>query len=448
MKWLKRILLALVLLLVIAAVLPFLISLNDYLPQIEKIASDRLKEPVTIDSIRLSVLPLPHVMLSGITVGKNQDIKLDRVRVTPDIYSLFQTTRVIKRIEIDTLILTQQAISNIQAWISAGNADNAAQVRLESIHLNNVRVNLGKASLGPFEARVNLNSKGEPLDATITAQDGQLKVFIKSDGSTYQLEVSAKSWTLPLGPALVFDELLVRGVATLSEVNLSAVNARLYGGMVGGKATLNWQKGWRINGNFDINQVELQKIVPMLSSKARISGKLSAKPLFSASATSAGQLMKALRLKTAFNVQHGVLHGVDIQKAATHLGKQGAVGGETRFDNLSGYLVREGGSHRFTQLKIASGALAVDGQVNVSPKKELSGRINAQVKVMGASAGVPLNVAGTVAAPLLYPTAGIMTGAAIGTVLLGPGVGTSVGAKVGVWVEGLFGKKEENKAKK
>ena len=243
----------------------------------------------------------------------------------------------------------------------------------------------------------------------------------------------------------MFDELLVKGVATLGEVNLSVVNARLYGGASNGRATLSWGKGWRLNGDFDINRVELQQIVPMLSSKARISGKLSAKPLFSASAASADQLMKALRLKTAFNIQHGVLHGVDIQKAATHLSKQGATGGETRFDNLSGYLVREGGSHRFTQLKIASGALAVDGQVNISPKKELSGRINAQVKVMGGSAGVPLNVAGTVAAPLLYPTAGTMTGAALGTVLLGPGVGTSVGAKVGIWVEGLFDKREKPK---
>ncbi len=89
--------------------------------------------------------------------------------------------------------------------------------------------------------------------------------------------------------------------------------------------------------------------------------------------------------------------------------------------------------------------MAVDGNVNVSPKKELSGRINAQVKAVGTSANVPLNVAGTVDAPLLYPTGGTMAGAAVGTVILGPGFGTSVGAKVGGWAEGLFGKKEKKK---
>lgn len=185
MKWLKGILIAL--LLVTAAALPFLITLNDYLPQIEKVASDRLKEPVTIESVRLSVLPSPHIMFSGITVGNGRDIRLDRVRVTPDIYSLFQTARVIKRIEIDTLILTREGISKIPGWINADKADHVAQVRLESLHLNNVRINSGKASFGPLDARVNFNSGGEPQDASVIARDGRIKVFIKSDGGSYQL---------------------------------------------------------------------------------------------------------------------------------------------------------------------------------------------------------------------------------------------------------------------
>ena len=86
--------------------------------------------------------------------------------------------------------------------------------------------------------------------------------------------------------------------------------------------------------------------------------------------------------------------------------------------------------------------------MSISPKKELSGRINAQVKAVGASANVPLNVGGTVDGPLLYPTGGTMAGAAVGTVMLGPGFGTSVGAKVGGWAEGLFGKKDEKKPQK
>ena len=237
-------------------------------------------------------------------------------------------------------------------------------------------------------------------------------------------------------------------MATLNDANLGEVRARLYGGTAIGKAAISWQKGLQLNGNLDVSQLELQQVASLLSPGIHVSGKLSAKPVFSAEAASADGLMNALRLETPFNVQNGALHGVDIQKAATSLIKQGATGGETRFEQLSGHLVMEHGGYRLTQVKITSGALAADGDVSISPKKELSGRINAQVKAAGARANVPLNVGGTVGAPLLYPTAGTIAGAAAGTAILGPGFGTTAGAKVGGWAEGLFHKKDENQPKK
>ncbi|CAG0123817.1 hypothetical protein RHDC2_00172 [Rhodocyclaceae bacterium] len=450
MKWLKRILVALAVLLVIVVALPFFIPLNKYIPQIEKEASAQFKEPVSIRSIRLTVLPLPHVTVDGITLGATDDIKLGKVLVTPDVFSLLQPTRVIKSIEIDSLALTQKGIDKILALAKPDAAklpQQPPQVRVERVRFNNVRINFGKTIFGPFDARASINSTGEAEEASISTQDGKLRVIIKSDESKYLIDASAKAWTLPAGPALVFDELAIKGVVTSSDANLGDIRAKLYGGTAIGKTTISWKKGLKLSGNLDIKQVEMKKIASMLSPGTHVSGKLSAKPVFSASATSADQLRNALRLETLFNVQDGVIHGVDIQKAATSPIKQGTTGGETRFEHLSGRLVMEHNGYRFTHLKISSGVLAVDGSVNVSPKKELSGRINAQVTVLRASANVPLNVAGTVAAPLLYPTGGTMAGAAVGTAILGPGFGTSVGAKIGGWAEGLFGKKEDKKPK-
>lgn len=451
MKWLKRILIALAVLLVIAAALPFFISLDDYIPRIEEAVSARLKEPVSIRSIRFAALPLPHVTVDGITVGKTEDIRLGKVTVTPDLFSLLQSTRVIRNIEIDSLILTGAAIDKILAWVKSNAPEStqpAPRVRVESIRVDNAVVRLDKKDFGPFDARVRLDSKNEPEDASIATQDGKLKALIKPDGAKYLIDASAKSWTLPAGPALLFDELIIKGVATQNDATLGDVRAKLYGGTVVGKTSISWQKGLQLGGSLDINGLELQQVAAMLSPGTHVSGRLTAKPVFSASAASADQLVKALRLETPFNVQNGTLHGVDIQKAATSLIKQGTSGGETRFEHLSGHLVVERGSHHFTQLRIASGALAADGKVSVSPKKELSGRINAQVKAVGTSANVPLNVGGTVGAPLLYPTGASVAGAAVGTVILGPGLGTSVGAKVGGWAAGLFDKKEEKKPNK
>jgi uncharacterized protein involved in outer membrane biogenesis len=450
MKWLKRMGLVLGVVILILAVVPFFITFNDYIPQIEKEVSARLKEPVTISSVRAAALPLPHLTVDGITVGKTGDIKVGKVTVTPDLWSLLGSTKVIKSIEIKSLVLTHKAIDKIRVWTKSdakpGTPRPPAPVRVESIRLDDAVVKLDKASFGPFDARVRLNSKGEPEDASITTQDGKLKAVIKPDKSNYLIDATAKSWKLPAGPAILFDELIIKGVATLNDASFSQVSARLYGGTVNGKAGVGWQKGLQLKGNLEINQVELKSLVPVLAPGKNMSGKLNARPVFSADAADPAQLMDAMRLETPFNVQNGVLHGVDIQKAATNLIKQGSGGGETRFDQLSGHLNMERGGYRFTQLKIASGAMAADGNVSVSPKKELSGRINAEIKAAKlASASVPLNVSGTVDSPMLLPTGASMAGAAVGTAILGPGLGTSVGAKLGNWAEGLFGKKEEKK---
>lgn len=447
MRWLKRFAIVIGVLLVILAALPFFISLDDYIPQIEKEVSAKLKEPVKIGSLRAAALPLPHVVINDITVGKNGDIRVGKVTVTPDLLSLLGPVKVIRSLAIDSLVLTQKAVDKIPAWTKpeSGKPPSQPQVVVQSIRLDNALVRLDKVSFGPFDARLRLNSKGEPEDASVTTRDGKLKALIKPDKSNYLIDVSAKSWKLPAGPAILFDELTIKGVATLNEANLGQVKARLYGGTVNGKASVGWRKGLQLKGNFDVSQVELKPLVPLLAPGKQMSGKFSAKPVFSANAPAAGQLMNALRLETPFNVQNGVLYGVDIEKAASSLIKRDS-SGETHFEQLSGHLAMEHGTQRFTELKIASGSLAASGNVSISPKKELSGRINAEVSAAKlASASVPLNVSGTLDSPMLLPTGAMVGGAAVGTAILGPGLGTSVGAKVGGWADSLFGTKDEKK---
>jgi len=457
MKWLKWPALILGALVAMLAVVPLFISLDDFIPTIEKEVSARLKEPVKIGSLRVSGLPLPHVTISGVTVGKTEDIKVGKVSVTPDLWSLLGATKVIRSVEISELVLTQKAIDKIPAWTKGDSKASAPSgspaagppaVRVSSIRLDDAVLKLQKISFGPFDARLDLTSDGSPESASIVTRDGRLKALIKPDKAGYLIDVSAKDWKPPLGPAIHFDELVIKGAATLKDANLGEVRAKLYGGALTGKLTAGWERGIQLKGNAEVSQVEIKSLLLALGRPATLSGRLTAKPVtFTANAPAADQLMSGLRLETPFDVQNGVLNGVDIKKAATSLiSRDGGKGGETRFDQLSGHLALDRGTRRLTQLNIVSGSLSADGNVTVSPRDELSGKVNANVKAASvASASVPLNVSGTVDSPLLLPTGGTVAGAAAGTAILGPGFGTSVGAKVGQWTEGLFGKKEEKK---
>ena len=446
MKWVRRISVGLAALVVVLLVLPFFIALDDYIPRIEKEASSRLGEPVSIGSLKLALMPLPHLTVTGISVGKAEDVKVGKVTVAPDLTSLMSPAKVIRSIEIDGVVLTQRALDKIPVWSKSDpqGGRQPPQIRVESIRLRDALIRFERANFGPFDATAKLNHSGEPETLSIVARDGKLKLEIKPEKSSYRIEALAKGWQPPLGPRIMFDELGIRGVATLHHAELSEVRARLYGGTVAGSATVAWKKGLQIKGRAAVQQVEIRQLLVALGRPASMSGRLNASPVFSAGAASAAQLAGALRLETPFDVRNGVLHGVDISKAATSfIGKEGTKGGETRFDQLSGHLAVDRGTRRLTRILISSGALAADGNVTVSPQEQLSGRINANLKVAGVSTGVPLNVSGTTQSPMVFPTGGTVAGAAAGTALLGPGLGTTTGAKVGGWVEGLFGGRDE-----
>lgn len=448
MKWFKRLFLVFAVLVALLAVVPLFVSLDDYRPRVEQLLSEKLKEPVSIKRLRLAGLPLPHVVVDGIDIGKS-DLKVGRIAVTPDLLSLLSDTKVIRSIDIEGLVLTQKAIDRIPVWTRADPKAKPAEftVQVRSIRLDDATLKLQKGGFGPFDARIALAAGGVPEHADISTRDGKFKASIKPAGDKFNIAVDAKGWRPPAGPPILFDELQVKGVATLNDANLSDIRARLYGGSVSGTSTVGWQKGLQVKGAYQVSGVELRELVPLFSPKTRISGRLTAKPVFSGSAPGAEQLKNALKLETPFDVRDGVLYGVDIQKAATSLITRDS-SGDTRFETLSGHYAMDRGTQRITNLKVASGSLAADGNVTIAPDKALSGRINAQVKAGGVAAvAVPLNVSGTLDSPMALPTGASLAGAAVGTAILGP-AGSTVGAKVGNWAEGLFGGGDKKDAKK
>jgi uncharacterized protein involved in outer membrane biogenesis len=315
------------------------------------------------------------------------------------------------------------------------------KVLVQAISLKNTTLKLQRTSFGPFDALVTIDANGTPKRADITARDGKFKAALTPAGDKFNVEVNARDWRLPAGPPILFESLQVTGVATPNDVDFSNIQAKLYGGSITGKMALAWQKGLQLKGNFAVSDVELRDLVPLFTPKSRLSGRLTAKPVFSANAPKPEQLANVMKLETPFDIRNGVLQGVDIQEAAVNPSRRGG-GGETRFDTLSGHFAQDRGTQRVTGLKVASGSLAADGNLTIAPDKSLSGRVNARVNVVGqAGVSVPLNISGMLGSPMALPAVGAMAGAGISA-------GASVGAKVGNWASGLFSGDSKDAKKK
>ena len=447
MKQFKRIVIGLAVVAGLLALIPVFVSLDDYRVEIEKEVSTRLKEPVAIKSLRVSLLPLPHATIDSVTVGNKGDIRIGFIKIIPDIWSLAGTTKVVRSLEIGDVSLTQTGMEKAVLVLQSGErktvAPEPSPVRLRHVQISNAVIQLEKLAIGPLDATIELAESGLPVEASVATRDGKLKGTLKPDKSKWTIAISGKAWKLPAGPAMTFDELKINATVSEQGAQLHQIDSRLYGGAVAGNATVGWVRGIQIRGGLEIKNVDIQSLLAAAGGKSALSGRLNASSRISGNAAKAVQLANVLRVEGPFSVQNGVLQGVDIQKAATNLLTKES-GGQTHFDQLSGYLVAQSGAQQVTQLQVSSGVLAANGNVSVSARKELSGRLNAQVKVgRVAAAEVPLNVSGTVDSPVVLPTGATVAGAAVGTAILGPGVGTSVGAKIGGWAESLFGRKSE-----
>lgn len=444
MKWVKRLGIGLALLLAVLAALPFVISVDDYRPRIEREISLRLKEPVSIARLRAFMLPSPHVTADGITIGKTGDVKVAKLIIAPDVWSLMGDTKVIRHVELSGVRLTQDGIDKLAVLgkTDASAPSRPAAVRVSRVKVDDATVLYGKSAFGPFDATISLNEHSAPEQIAVATQDGKFIANVKPEGSRYVIEMSAKAWRLPVGPPVLFDELTIKGIATVADFRTTSASARLLGGAVSGNATLSWGKGVQLRGNFDVNQLDVAAAAALFSASTRISGRLNAKPVISANTATFGHLAAALRVETPFQIHSGVLRGVDIRKAASSLLTKDS-SGETRFDQLSGFLVAERGTQRFSNLRVASGAFSADGNVTIGADRSLTGRLNAQLGTGSVTAAVvPLNVSGTLDSPIVLPTGAAVAGAAVGTAILGP-AGTAVGAKIGNWAEGLFGRKDQ-----
>lgn len=438
-KWKRRAIIAGSILAIIIFI-PFLIPMSAYIGQAEQSATDALGVPVTIDSLRIALLPSPRLNIDGLVIGKDEEISAERVAVVPAITSLFSDVKVLSSIQVKKPVIKKAALEILSALSKKPSAEPTV------VHINQVVVKDAKfewpgMTLPEFNAEIALIAN-KPESALIESLDGKLKMQLTPQDKLQTITLSADKWTVPVGPPLLIDKLKADMVLYDNRLEISQLDAALYKGRVNGKAILNWDKDWRLTGKIKVDDLSVREPVSLMSKSTNVSGRLFGNGGFNASAKEPAKLADHLNADFRFKVADGVLYGLDLARAATMLLSQGQKGGETKFDELSGLLNVAGKQYKFSDLKVTSGLMTASGDVKISPTKELDGVVDVEVKRSVSMAAIPLQISGTLDNPTVFPTKAAMAGAVAGTAILGPGVGTSLGVKAGSAMsklKGLFG---------
>ena len=103
----------------------------------------------------------------------------------------------------------------------------------------------------------------------------------------------------------------------------------------------------------------------------------------------------------------------------------------TAFDVASSDIKILGSEIGLTNMDIKSSVLAADGQLKIAENASLSGELRVGGNESSGVTRVPIDISGTLSEPRLRAPKSSLVGGAVGSVILGPGLGTAVGVKLG-----------------
>lgn len=464
-KWL--ILLSVVLCLVWFA--PMLIPGQLFKDTLEKYVTDFTGQPCHVAAVKFGLLPRMSVGVDDVVLGEHEDLTIKSIRVLPQVFSWLRGERAIEAIEFEAVHLKPSAIPAIKALVSRQSEKVPASpsVRVARIELRGFT--LEGSALPPVNIDVQLSALNAPEHISVSTLDGNLTledtpVMGASDegglgdsvrgGQTNAIQhvitITGKDWDVssmtPKVHALVVQSL--HGAMTYQgdQLHIAQMTAKVFGGEFSLHGDVLVMPMPSISLQFKSQQIAIEQALRAFALPTRLSGLLVADGNVSAKAGDWASLLSHGTINAQFEIQHGQLQGVDLSKAATLFVKTRAQGGETQFDRLSGNLhaisSAKGMQYGLSDLRVESGLLQADGQLHVSNVKALDGTLNVALKNSVNMVAVPLAIGGTVSEPSVMPTKAAMAGAAVGTAVLGPGVGTSVGIKASSMldkVKGLFG---------
>lgn len=243
---------------------------------------------------------------------------------------------------------------------------------------------------------------------TLRSADGAVTLSAAAGDEGVRFQFDASPWRATLGPEVAWGEAHATGRVAANLVEISDFLLAGYFGSVKGSVYAAADREWVVTGaalgaNLDLEAMLKQaRGAERAGTDARpaaMSGTASLELLLSGRGSTLVEAMNATVASGPFRVRWGSLQGINLGYAATRPGTQSGAGGVTRFTELGGWIVLGPKGVSFQDLEGRAGALAVRGQILMSPDRRLSGALRVDLGGSRVQAPLKLRVGGTVLAP-------------------------------------------------
>ena len=371
-------------LIVAVAALPFVpLESGPY----EKAAQAWLGVPVKIGTVNLTLLPIPQLKFEKVVIGKEHPMRAAVIKAAPVLTSLLEDAISLKSLELENVIFPREFLP-----VLLQDKGGRRSLGVQRVSAKGLKLDIPELNLPALEVSASLSSDGALQSVAFSNAERRLSVKLQPQGGRAGIEISADSFPLPTGADLALSEFFAKGTVTRGELALSEAEARAFGGRVLGNARIRWSSGWSMEGEFVVRQMEAGKIAaPLLAG-----GTLEGKGVYSMKGLLPERMILNAQLEGNFTIQKGSITNVDMTRL---LQGSGSGGGTTLFSEMSGGVSADANRLLVRQIRMAAGLLNGTGQVEMDPQKNLSGRMQIELRAQSVQARATLTVTGTLQNP-------------------------------------------------
>ncbi len=360
--------------LIVAVALPYVYPMDEYIAPLEQRLSVLMKQPVRIGGMSAASIP-PTLKLQNVVMGNRQEVKVGNIKLNFDVFSLFSEIKIISDAELENVSIQGKYFDKQIDSLKLMGGD--AEYPVRHLTLQRLYIVTDEITLPVLSGIADLGAQGAFFRVSLHSADDKLDIDLQSSlDAPWQVSFSLRESSLPILPDIVFSDMSAKGSLDDGEIDFSEMDAHIFNGILLGKAKLKWNKGWQLYGNLEAKTFDLDKMFP----DSHIEGEIFGDGTFSMSGSELSKLGDDPHLEGSFTVKSGTVN-VDVVETARLLSQEHLVGGRTHFDKMTGSVQVKKHTTYFRRLKIGSEMLNMDGSFEVSRDNQLSGALNAEIKM-------------------------------------------------------------------
>lgn len=332
----------------------------------ERLASDAVGAPVKIGAARMWVLAGVQMRFENVSIGES--VKIAAVRAVPEIDALLGDDKVFSRLEMDGVVLQQEALGEVLLGGMKGRRLRAARIIAKDVKLQ------GPLALPVADVDATIGRDGKLTSVKLSGE--RVNGLLTPRGTDLNFELTMGDFTLPFLEKFSLADFGAKGTADRAGMVVSEFNGRAYDGTLVGNARIQWGAQWSVQGEIEGRDMNAAVFSPQMVSAGRIGGK----GRYTMSGPQADKLHETVRLDGNFTVHKGALGSFDLARALQSTSAQSS--GRTQFTELKGKLALAGATLALRDMELSAGLLRATGTLDIEPSGGLSGRINAELRTL------------------------------------------------------------------